>query len=100
MERNRPLIIAPVEQNPIQQSLVTIDNPKVTVSMLKKSQDGKAIILRLRSSSDQQEVFQLSWSGEKPKMVRTTNAEEKPAKPVNDILQLRPYGVANYYIEY
>ncbi|MBE9519240.1 MAG: glycosyl hydrolase [Bacteroidetes bacterium] len=99
LERNRPLILAPVERNPVQHPLVTIDNPKVAVSMLKKSEDGKAIILRLRSVSDQQEMVQLDWPGNKPKRIRACNAEEKPGEALTGRLLLRPYGVVSCYIE-
>lgn len=100
LERNRPLILAPVERNPIQHPFVKIDNPKVAVSMLKMSEDGKAIIVRLRSVSDQNEMVQLDWPGKKPKRIRSCNAEEKPGKTLNGRLLLRPYGVAGCYVEF
>ena len=100
LERNRPLILAPVEKDPVQQPVVSFDNPKVAVSMLKRSEDGKAIILRLRSVSDAMEMVQLEWPGNKPKRIRACNAEEKPGDLLRGELHMLPYGSVSYYIEF
>ncbi|MEN8156278.1 MAG: glycoside hydrolase family 38 C-terminal domain-containing protein [Bacteroidota bacterium] len=100
LERSRPFITAPVERDPLKHPVVSFSNPNVAVSMLKKSDDGEAIVLRLRSVSDKMESVQLQWPGNPPKRIRRCNAQEKPGRSIGGELILNPYGVESCYIEF
>lgn len=52
----QPLIVVPAARNPLDNPLLSIDNPRVFLSTIKPSRDGRAVILRLRSLSDVEAV--------------------------------------------
>jgi len=59
LEQNRPLIAVPAINNPVEKPLVAVENAHIAVSTFKQSEDGKAVILRLRSNSEQLEKVKL-----------------------------------------
>ncbi len=99
MEQNRPLVVVETDQNPVTKSLLSIDNPNVFVSALKLSDDGKGIILRLRSLSASPEKVNLGWPAGAPKAIRTSNFREVPGETAGSNLTVLPYGVVTLYLE-
>jgi alpha-mannosidase len=61
MEQNRPLIAVPVRDNPINTPLLLLDNDNVVITTLQQSEDGKALLLRLRSVSDKKETVHIQY---------------------------------------
>ena len=100
LERNRPLIAVSADKNPITSPLVALDNRNVAVSTLKPSEDGKSVILRLRSVSDRSETVKLGWPSGKPKFVRYCLADEAPGIPASDIITITPLGFTSLRIEF
>jgi alpha-mannosidase len=99
MDENRPLIAVPVEKKPLTKSWVRIGNPKVFISILKQSDDGKGMILRLRSVSDKPERVQLTWTNETPRKLYSCLANEKPQNEIKSDRTILPYGTISYYFE-
>jgi alpha-mannosidase len=99
LEQNRPLLAVPAAKNPVEAPLVTADNPRVFVSTLKPAEDGKAIILRLRSLSDKAETVTLAFPAGAPKSVRLCAREEIPGAPVAGPVSLLPFGLATLRVE-
>lgn len=100
MEQNRPLVAVPAGKNPVEKPFVVVDNPRVFVSTLKPSEDGKATLLRLRSLSDRPEAARLTWPGSQPKSIRHCLADEMAGKACTDNqVMLLPYGVATLRLE-
>ena len=100
MERNRPLVVVETDQNPVTKSLLSIDNPNVFVSSLKLSDNGKGIILRLRSLSASPEKVTLGWPAGVPKAIRTSDFREVPGESAGSNLTVLPYGVVTLYLEW
>jgi alpha-mannosidase len=99
MDENRPLIAVPVQKKPLTKSWVRIGNPKVFISILKQSDDGKGMILRLRSVSDKPERVQLTWTNETPRKLYSCLANEKPQNEIKSDRTILPYGTISYYFE-
>ena len=77
-----------------------MDNARIAVSSFKQSEDGKAVILRLRSNSEQPEKVRLSWPAGQPTSIRHCLADEYPGDPLSEELAIAPYGVASLRIEF
>src|SRR6185295_13549864 len=92
MEQHRPLIAVPVKNNPLNRSLLSLDNTYVVVSALKVSEDNQALIVRLRSVSDKTETVTLGYPSGLPKSVFTSTVAEKPLEKNTGRLVLPPYG--------
>jgi alpha-mannosidase len=99
MEENRPLLAVPVDSKPVTKSWVKIGNPKVFISMLKQSDNGKGMILRVRSVSDKPENVKLSWTNGTPKKLYSCLADEKPEHEIKDDQTVLPNGTISYYFE-
>ena len=99
LEQNRPLIAIPVDRHPAVKNWVKIGNPKVLISTLKQSDNGKGMVLRVRSVSDKPEKVLLSWPGGKPRKLYTCLADEKPEKLITTDQTILPLGTISYYFE-
>jgi hypothetical protein len=99
MEQNRPLVVVETDKNPVTKSLLSIDNQNVFVSALKLSDDGKAIILRLRSLSASPESVNLGWPAGTPKAIRYSDFREVPGKTAGSNLTVLPYEMVTLYLE-
>jgi alpha-mannosidase len=99
MEQNRPLIAVPVEKKPVTKSWVKIGNPKVFISTLKQSDDGKGFILRVRSVSDKPESVQLNWTNGVPRKLHACLANEKIGVQIKGDQTVLPFGTISYYFE-
>ena len=99
MEQNRPLLAVPVEKKPVTKSWVSIDNPQVFVTMLKQSDNGKGMILRLRSVSDKPESVRLQWPNGTPRRLYKCLANEKPVVEIKGDQTILPFGTISYYFE-
>ena len=100
LEQNRPLVVVETDKNPVTKSLLTIDNPKIFVSALKLSDDGKGVILRLRSLSSDSENFGLEWPAGAPKAIRFSDFREVPGESAAKNLTMLPYGFVTLYLEW
>ena len=99
LEQNRPLVVVETDKNPIAKSLLSIDNPKVFVSALKQADNGKGIVLRLRSLSENSEKVTLEWPAGAPKNIRLSDYKEVPGEAAESNLTVLPYGVVTLYLE-
>ncbi len=99
MEQNRPLVVVETDKNPVTKSLLSIDNPNVFVSALKQSDDGKGILLRLRSLSASAEKVTLGWPAGEPATIRYSDFRENPGEIAGSKLTMLPYEVVTLYLE-
>jgi alpha-mannosidase len=100
MEQNRPLIVIETDKNPIAQPLLAIDNPRVFVSVLKQSDDGRGVILRMRSVSETPENVTLTWPAGAPKNIRYSDYKENRGEKAGRTLSFLPYGFMTLYMEW
>ena len=98
MEQSQPLIGVPGTVRSNGRSIIALEGaPAVSVSILKTSDDGKSLIVRLRSVSDNPERVTLSWPARTPRLVRLCERGEEPGEeihndvviPGNDFITLR-----------
>ena len=99
LEQARPLIAAPVTEEPNVQSPVMIENEKIFVSIVKTSGDGKSMIIRLRSVSDRAETVMLTFPSGKVKTVRRCVADEFPGEELGKVIKMRPYEITSLIVE-
>jgi len=100
MEQNRPLVAVLSNKNPVKNPLVSIDNPRVFISALNPSEDGKAVMLRLRSLSDQPETAILSFPAGSPKSVNLSDTLEGVGAKKDNTIYMHPYGVITIRMEF
>jgi hypothetical protein len=95
MEAHRPLIVVQTKRNLISKPLMRINNDRLVISTIKKTNDDKAILLRVRSISDKTEMLTLDWPSGKPREIVECNADEQPVQSLNKTWKIEPYGVKN-----
>ncbi len=100
VEQHRPLLVIESDKSLIKNSLLSLNNPRVMLSTLKKSEDNKAIIVRMRSISGQGEQVKLDWPSGKPKAMFYCQPDEKPLQKAAGEITLLPYGTTSLRIEF
>ena len=100
LEQAQPLAHVTTNDNPNLKPLVSVDNPKVCVTILKPTADGKAAIVRLRSLSGNPETVKLSFPAGAPHAVHICPLEEIPGEPVGGSISLLPYGLVTLRVEF
>ncbi|MBV4358215.1 glycoside hydrolase family 38 N-terminal domain-containing protein [Pinibacter aurantiacus] len=100
VEHSRPFITVETDVNPIEAAPVTIDNPNVTISTFKRSEDNKAYILRLRSVSDKKEAVNIKWASTLKASVSYCLPDEKPTGKCNNKIELLPYDNISLRVTY
>ena len=99
LEENRPFLAVPVSQKPRVDHWVKIRNPNVFVSVLKQSDDGKGMVLRLRSVSSVPEKVSLTWTDGAQHRLYRCLADEKLGAEIQGDQTILPYGTISYYVE-
>ncbi len=80
-EQSQPLIPLAANNNAISKPILALDgSPDVFVSVLKSTGNGKSLIIRLRSVSDQDEPVTLIWPAGHPTSIHVCDIEEKPGR--------------------
>lgn len=77
LEQAQPLVPVLCDKNPLEMQVLTINNEKVFVYVLKPLVDGKSTIVRLRSLSDKDEFVKLSWPTRSPVSVHICDIGEE-----------------------
>lgn len=99
LEQARPLVVAPVKERTSVKPPVMIDNEKAFISMVKTSADGKSMIVRLRSVSDQAETVKLTFPSGRVKSVRQCVADEFPGEELGTTIKMKPYEIVSLIVE-
>jgi hypothetical protein len=69
LEQAQPFAYVLCDKNPIEKPLVSINNERVCVNMIKSSAYGESTIVRIRSFSDKDENVKIDWPTRKPASV-------------------------------
>jgi hypothetical protein len=80
MEQSQPLIAFAADRNPIPEPLIALASGHVAVTMLKSTEDGKALIVHLRSLSEKSETATLLWPARQPMSVTICDMGEERGK--------------------
>lgn len=100
LEQARPLIAASTRADLKVAAPVAINNPRIVVSSLKNSADGKALIICLRSLSDQPQKVSLDFAAKSPKALSLCLSDEVAGAAVSNTLSLPPHGVLTLRAEW
>ena len=84
LEQSQPLVHVTANIDPKIKPLLTLDNDRVVVTILKPSAEGKGTLVRLRSLSDKPETVNLRWDD-------TSRPDEK--------IMLDPWGMATVTVK-
>jgi alpha-mannosidase len=100
LRQTHPLVAVPCIENPIKKPILNIDNPRVFISAIKPSEDGTAMILRLRSVSPEAETVHLDWPGGAPKSIHFCLADEVPGEITEQPILIAPYGALGLRLQF
>lgn len=94
IERSRPLVVVPVK--PDSQEIVPavqIEPESVIATLLRPSDDGKAIILRLFNVGDSAADAKVTWRGVSPQEVQITSADGGVLSQMGESVRIAPKGI-------
>jgi alpha-mannosidase len=100
LEQTQPLIHLAANTDPRLQTLLGLTDDLVSVSILKSSTDGKTVIVRLRSLSDQDDNAGLVWPAGRPKCVRLCPVGEEAGDAVSDQIIIPAHGLVTLRLEF
>lgn len=96
---HQPLLAVPAVENPVEQPFLSIDNPNVFVSAAKPGEDGKAVILRLRSLSDKTESVSIEPVSSKVREFSLSSAGEERGRKSSGNIEIPSLGAATIRME-
>jgi len=101
IEQSQPLLVVPACRNtPVAASRLTVDSPKVIVSTLKPSRDGRAVIVRLFGLGEQTVGTRLTFSDPQPESLWLSDLSEEPRKRVSGPIEVPPLGLVTVRAEF
>ena len=99
LNSHQPLLAVPAVKNPVDTPWLSVDNPNVFVSTLKPSEDGNALILRLRSLSEETESVSIEGPGSEAWELSMSSAIEEKGTAVNGNIDIPSLGAATIRME-
>lgn len=99
LNSHQPLLAVPAGENPVEEPFLSIDNPNVFVSAAKPSEDGKAVILRLRSLSDKTESVRIEPASSKAREFSISSAGEERGMESSGNIDIPSLGAATIRME-
>jgi alpha-mannosidase len=95
MEQTQPLLVVAVKEDAgeVVPVLNFAKGESITVTSMKRSKDGKAIIIRLFNASDSAAQDEILWKKIKPVSVHQSSANEERGTTVNGSISLAPWEV-------
>jgi alpha-mannosidase len=92
IERSQPLIVVPADNGAsIRRSLLSVEPAGVIVSILKPSEDGKALIVRLFNAGGRPKTARLTWASPAPKATWLSNLFEEQVSQLSGPIEMTPY---------
>ena len=98
VEQAQPLVHVAASRKPDVRPPVALDNPRVTVTILRPEADGETLTARLRSLSDRPEDVHVSYPAAAPVSVSLCDAAGERQVEAGAALKLPPYGCASISI--
>jgi alpha-mannosidase len=97
---SQPLIAIPAQGAPVyNQTRLSLSSSRVTVTALKPSDDGKALIVRLFGASGKTESVRLKWSAPQPAKVSLSDNSERPGMASNGAIEVPGFGIVTVRAE-
>jgi alpha-mannosidase len=99
VEQSQPLVSLAANTTPSALAPIMMKNDRVAATILKSTGDGKGMIVRLRSLSDNAETVNLSWPARAPRMVRICDKGETPgAREAKEAVSVPAKGFVTLYV--
>ena len=101
IEQTQPLIVVPVERDTetLTPVLSLENNKNVIITSLKKSRDGKAIMIRFFNPTDETGSASLSWKSITPAAVYLSSSVEEKGDAIDNNISLSPWEVKTIRVE-
>jgi hypothetical protein len=100
LERSQPLITVPVRRDaPLARSLLGVEPSNVIVSLVKPTDDGQALLVRLMSTTDKPVEARLTWPRGTPKRLTLSGPFEQAGAEVTGPVAMPGYGIATLRAE-
>nr|AUN37913.1 alpha-mannosidase [uncultured bacterium] len=100
LEQSQPLVHILTEKDPKTQPLLTIDNEKVVVTILKQGEKEGEMIVRLRSLSDKIETTKVAFPTLSPKSVNVCEVEENAGTAISNSVSILPFGMITMKVQF
>ena len=101
METSRPLVAArAANRSAGLPARLTVSSPGVVVETLKRSEDGRAMIVRLFGVSGKNERVKLTWSAPEPKQIFRSNLAETPLQRLGGSLTVPAFEAVTLRAEF
>jgi alpha-mannosidase len=96
---SQPLLVSPSHHELVSTSMLKIGPASVLLTELKPSDDGKAWIVRLFASSDEDVSARLTWSSKNVGQTFLSNLAEEPLRPVNGDISIAGWDLVTLRVE-
>jgi alpha-mannosidase len=94
VEQSQPLIVVPTaKETPAPTPYLRVTPETVMVTALKRSEDGKTVIIRLFGASGRPENATIEWPGSAKPRLYTSDLTEHEGGPIEGSVAVRAYGV-------
>lgn len=100
LEQSQPLVHVLTEKDPKIQPLLTINNEKVIVTIMKQGAKEGEMIVRFRSLSDKTEMTKLVFPSLLPKSVNLCEVEEDAGTSISNSFSILPYGMVTMKVQF
>ncbi len=99
LETTRPLLASTRSRAGPDKPLVTLSDPDVLLETVKRSEDGRALILRLFGIAGAHKTVTLDWGTARPKAIWFTDLGERPLRPCTGPIPVPAYGIVSLRAE-
>lgn len=100
MEQAQPLAHVTANNDPKIKPLITLDNDRVSVSILKPSNNGKGTILRMRSLSNEDEMVKFTFPAGVPNSIHICDITEEAGPKVSNEVTVPAMGMMTLLVDW
>ena len=101
VEQSQPLVPLATNAAPSAQPPIALDNDRVAATILKSVNNGKGMIVRLRSLSENAEIVRLSWPERSPGAARICDKGETPGtQDAKNVVSVPAKGFITLYVSW
>jgi len=94
VDQNQPLLVrVGSSKRAVPETLFKLSSPEIVVTSLRRSDDGRALMIRLYNAGGRPERFSVEWNSIKPRKVFISSLLETQDEPATASLSLPAYGI-------
>lgn len=101
IEQTQPLLITPVDKKaqPVTPPLTLKDDTSIIITSIKKSRDGKAVMIRFFNPSGKTAATEISWGKIKPAQIYISSPREERGAAAGNSVSLDPHEIKTIRVE-